>query len=255
MTGKPTVTACVVTFNEEANIERCLSSVDWCDEIVVVDSFSTDRTVEMAKRFTDNIIQREWPGFRAQKEFARQQGTGEWSLLIDADEEVSPELKAEILLALQGGQAVGYTVPRLVFFLGRWIRHGDWYPDRKLRLYRTAAGEVKGIDPHDYVEVEGPVGKLNHPLFHYTYDDIAHHIRTSNTFTSILAREMHQRGKRFSYIDLLFRPGWKFLRGYLFKAGFLDGFAGLAIALVSAFSTCEKYLKLHELQRTANKKA
>ncbi len=243
------VTACVVTFNEEKNIRRCLESVAWCREIIVVDSFSTDRTVEIAREFTDRVIQREWPGFRAQKEFARQQGTCEWSLMLDADEEISPELREEIFTVLEHPAADGFSMPRMVFYLGRWIRHGDWYPDRKLRLYRKEAGEIVGIDPHDYVDVKGPVKKLQAPIFHYTYDDIAHHLNTINRFSSITAREKFERGKKASLADLLFRPAWKFFRGYIIKRGFLDGRAGLSIALLTSFEVWVKYLKLRELQR------
>jgi glycosyltransferase involved in cell wall biosynthesis len=244
---RESVTACVVTFNEEKNIGRCLDSVAWCDEIVVVDSFSTDRTVEIARQYTDKVVQREWPGFRAQKEFAREQGSCEWSLLLDADEEISPELKAEIFQALENSDAVGYSMPRMVFYLGKWIRHGDWYPDRKLRLYKKDCGHIDGIDPHDFVQVDGAVEKLGHPIFHYTYDDPAHHMRTLDQFTTVAAKEKFKMGRTCSVNDLAFRPIWAFLRGYFFKAGFLDGKAGLVVAVMGAFGVWTKYMKLYDL--------
>ena len=242
------VTACIVTFNEEKNIRRCLDSVAWCNEIVVVDSFSTDRTVEIAREYTDIVIQREWPGYRAQKEFARQQGHSEWSLLLDADEVISPELKKEIFQTLDHPQADGYEMPRLTWHLNKWIRHGDWYPDRKLRLYRKESGEVVGIDPHDYVKVAGGVKKLKHPILHYTYDDPAHHMRTLDKFTTIMAEEYFNMGKKCRLADLVFRPSWTFFRSYILKAGFLDGKAGFIIAVMAAFGTWTKYMKLLGMQ-------
>lgn len=248
-TQKWDVTACIVTFNEEKNIRRCLESVQWCREIVVVDSFSTDRTVEISREFTSTVIQREWPGFRAQKEFARLQGSCAWSLLLDADEELSPELQAEIFQVLNNpGAANGYEMPRMVYYLGRWIKHGDWYPDRKLRLYRKDKGQILGTDPHDYVEVQGKVRRFHSSIFHYTYDDLAHHLNTINRFSSITAREKYEMGTRAGISDLLFRPVWKFIRGYILKRGFMDGRPGLIIAGLTSFEVWLKYLKLRELQ-------
>jgi len=241
------VTACIVTFNEEQNIRRCLESVKWCAEIIVVDSFSMDRTVEIAREFTDKIIQREWPGFKAQKEFARQQGTKKWSLLLDADEEISPELKTEIFQALEESDpAVGYEIPRMVYYLGKWIRHGDWYPDRKLRLYQKELGEIDGIDPHDFVNVQGEVRRLKHPIFHYTYDDLTHHLNTINRFSSIWADEAMKRGKKARISDLVCRPCWKFVRGYLIKGGFLNGRVGFVVSVMTSFEVWLKYLKLRQ---------
>ncbi len=245
------VTACIVSFNEERNIRRCLESVKWCDEIVVVDSFSKDRTVEIAREYTDKVIQREWPGFRVQKEFARLQGTREWSLLLDADEEISPLLKDEMLreLARNNGAVDGYEIPRMVNYFGKWIRHGDWYPDRKLRLYRKERGEVFGTDPHDFVKVEGGLKRMKNPIFHYTYDGLEHQMKTINSYSSISAVQMYKMGRRAYPHDLFLRPFWKFLRGYLFKHGFLDGKSGLVIAFLTSFEVWLKYLKLRNLQR------
>ncbi|VGO15600.1 SPBc2 prophage-derived glycosyltransferase SunS [Pontiella desulfatans] len=248
---KPAVTACIVSFNEERNIRRCLESVKWCDEIIVVDSFSSDRTVEIAREYTDKVIQREWPGFRAQKEFARLQGGNEWSLQLDADEEISPKLKAELIEAMKcnDGSVNGYEIPRMVNYFGKWIRHGDWYPDRKLRLYRKERGRVVGGEIHEYVAVEGKVKRLRNPIFHYTYDDLTHHLQTLNRYSTISAEEMYKRNRRTYWPDILLRPFWKFVRGYVFRMGFLDGSAGLVIALLSSFGVWMKYLKLRNLQR------
>jgi glycosyltransferase involved in cell wall biosynthesis len=252
---KLNVTACIVSFNEESNIRRCLESVTWCREIVVVDSFSTDRTVEIAREYTDNVIQREWPGFRAQKEFARQQGTSEWSLMLDCDEEISQDLQMEIFQSLKNANEIdGFEMPRMVYYLGRWIKHGDWYPDRKLRLYRKEAGEIVGIDPHDYVEVRGTTRRLAQPIYHYTYDDLAHHVNTINRFSTISAEEKFKMGKRARRSDLFMRPFWKFIRGYIIKRGVLDGRQGLIIARLSSLEVWLKYLKLRQLEIDSNRR-
>ena len=138
-------------------------------------------------------------------------------------------------------------MPRMVYYLGRWIKHGDWYPDRKLRLYRKEAGEIVGIDPHDYVEVRGTVKRLLQPIYHYTYDDLAHHVNTINRFSTISAEEKFKMGKRAHLSDLLFRPVWKFMRGYFFKRGILDGWQGLVVAYLTSFEVWLKYMKLRVL--------
>ena len=143
---------------------------------------------------------------------------------------------------------VGFEMPRMVFYLGRWIRHGDWYPDCKLRLYRKELGKIVGIDPHDYVEVKGAVKRFLHPLFHYTYEDLTHHLNTINRFSTISAEEKLKRGKGGGLVDLLFRPPWKFFRGYVLKRGFMEGRAGLVIALLTSFEVWLKYLKVRELR-------
>ncbi len=250
------ISACVICLNEEKNMDRCLESLAWCDEIIVVDSGSTDGTLEIARQHTDKVFEQEWLGYAGQKEFAWDKASNDWIFWVDADEAVTPELRSEIEARFEKGNLpTGFETPRIVWYLGRWIRHGDWYPDRKLRLFQWSKSKIVSPLIHERVEVGGSMERLKHPLEHYTYDDITHHIRTSNTFTTLMAKDLYARGKKFRWMDLLFRPGWKFFRMYIAKGGFLDGFAGFAAAAVSAFSNCEKYLKLRELERCTNKKA
>ena len=247
----PKISACVITFNEEANIRRCLSSLTWCDEIVVVDSFSTDRTPEICKEFTDRFYQHKWQGYIAQRNYNRKQARYPWVLFLDADEEVSPDLRNEILEEFKdrGPGHLGYEFPRQVYYLGRWIRFGSWYPDYKLRLFLKEKGSIGGMEPHDQVHVRGPVGRMKNPIWHYTYTDITDHINTMNRFSAISAQAMYDRGRRFSWIDFLFRPPWRFFKGFCLRSGWLDGRRGFIISMINAFGVTAKYAKLWEIQR------
>ena len=169
--ARSSISAIVVCFNEEKNIDRCLNSLKWCDEIVVVDSYSTDRTLEICRRFTSIVIQRKWTGYRDQKEFAHSQATKDWVLLVDSDEEVSSELQEEIktILTLRDKDCSGYLLPRLVYYLGRWWWRGGWYPDYDVRFFRHDRATWGGSDPHEKILVDGPVRRLRHPLAHYSY--------------------------------------------------------------------------------------
>jgi len=250
------ISACVITFNEEVNIRRCLDSVTWCDEIVIVDSFSTDRTVEICREYTDNVFQHAWLGYIGQRNLIRERASHPWVLHLDADEELSPELIAAIQEAFRhpAPDIVGYEFPRLVHYLGKWIRYGDWYPDIKLRLFRKDKGQSVGNEPHDYVVVDGRVKTMRHPIFHYTYDDIQDHLHTINRFTTIAAETHWNGGGRFMLIHFLFRPPWRFIRGYFLKGGFLCGRHGFLIAIINAFSVAMKYAKLWEKQLSEARK-
>lgn len=243
------ISACVTTFNEEANIERCLTSLAWCDELVVLDSYSTDRTLELARRFTDRVYQHEWLGYIGQKNLIRKMARNEWLLFVDADEEVSDELREEIqaIFADDPGAYAGYRFPRVVKYFGQWITHGEWYPDIKLRLFQRDKGRSGGQEPHDQVFVQGPVKRLDGWLYHYTYDSLQDHVNTLNRFSTITAREKYADGVRFAWSDFLFRPPIRFVRGYLLKRGVLDGRRGLFIALLSMYGVYLKYAKLWEL--------
>ena len=246
----PTVSAIVVCFNEEDNIGGCLESLRWCDEIVVVDSFSTDRTVEICRRYTDRILQRPWAGYRDQKAFAHSQATKDWVLLVDSDERVTPELRDEIREALsqRSPTCAGFLVARLVFYLGRWWRRGGWYPDYDIRLFRRDRATWGGSDPHEKIFVDGPVHRLQHPLHHFSYRDIEDHIERINRFTTISSCEIRKTNQRWYLRDALLRPALRFFYSYLWKRGFMEGFPGFYVAVTAAIYVFLKYAKLWELE-------
>ena len=243
------ISACVTAGNEEDKIAACLASLTWCDELVVVDSFSRDKTFDISRQFTPHVHQHPWEGYIAQKNYIRSLASHPWILFVDADEVVSDELRADIEGEFERGpgETVGYRFPRMVHYLGKWIRHGEWYPDIKLRLFRKDRGFSEGQEPHDRVTVDGPVKTLRTPLYHFTYDDLSDHIHTINRFSSISANEKFSRGEKFSWADLLFRPPWRFVKSYFIKRGFLDGPQGFIVALMSSFGVFVKYAKLLEL--------
>ncbi|MFH0909827.1 MAG: glycosyltransferase family 2 protein [bacterium] len=243
------ISACVITFNEERKIRRCLESLAWCDEIVVVDSHSTDRTVEICREFTDRIDQHDWLGYVGQRNVIRELARYPWLLFLDSDEEVSPALRDEIQDELDRANGVfaGYEFPRLVYFNGKWIRHGEWYPDVKLRLFRKDAGRSEGQEPHDHVVVTGPVKRLANPVWHYTYDDYRDQIEQMNRFSTITSQQKFVQDTRFRWSDLLFRPLIHFVKGYFLRGGFLDGAHGFIIACTCSFGAFLKYAKLWEL--------
>lgn len=243
------ICACVIACNEERKIARCLQSLTWCDEIVLLDSYSTDRTVTIARAFTDRIYQHEWLGYVGQRNLVREYARFPWVLFIDSDEEISPALRDEILAEFEQGHGryLGYEFPRQVYYLGRWIRHGEWYPDIKLRLFRKDHGRTEGQEPHDRVVVRGAVKRLKNPIWHYTYDDLVDQLRTLNRFSTITAQQRFVQGRRARVTDLTLRPILRFLRGYILQRGFLDGRHGLAIAMISSFGVFLKYAKQWEL--------
>lgn len=251
MPDREQISACVIVFNEERKIRRCLESLAWCDEIVVLDSFSTDQTVAICREYTDRIFQHVWLGYVGQRNQVRQMARHNWILNIDSDEEVSPALREEILEEFEHGPGDlrGFEFPRQVYYLGKWIRHGEWYPDVKLRLFHKDYGRSEGEEPHDKVVVNGPVKRLRYPLWHYTYDDLRDHMDTLDRFSTISARQKFVQRPRFHPTDLVFRPPLRFLKGYFLKLGFLDGWHGLVIAIISSFGAFMKYAKLWELSR------
>jgi glycosyltransferase involved in cell wall biosynthesis len=247
----PRISATIITFNEEHNIRTCLESVRWVDEIVVVDSFSTDNTAAICREYSARVIQRDWPGHVAQKQFALEQAGGEWVISLDADEWLSPEAIEEIRRTVIMGHpaADGYVLPRQSYYLGRWIRHGGWYPDRKLRLVRRGCARWGGEDPHDKLLLSGTAGELKGKILHRVYADIAQQLRTVDSFSTISARQWFRRGRRFSLLAMLVRPPIRFLETYAWKGGFLDGMPGFIIAVISSYYVFLKYAKLWELRR------
>ena len=248
--GRPHLSACVITKNEEDRIGDCLASLDFCDEVLVVDSHSTDRTREIATALGARVIERDWPGFGAQREFAASQAATDWVLCIDADERVSPELRAEILALRDAGfpGCAGWSCPRLSDYFGTWVRYGTWYPNRVLRLYDRKRGHWGGDPPHDHLDLDGPVGALRSDLLHYPYRSFAEHLQTIDRYTTIMAERLHEQGRRARTRDLLLRPAVRFLRFYLLKRGFLLGWKGLLLAYLAAHYVRLKYAKLLLLQ-------
>jgi glycosyltransferase involved in cell wall biosynthesis len=248
------VTVTLITHNEAANIAAALDSVRWADEIVVVDSESTDSTVEIAKRYTDRVIVRPWPGYVAQKNFAAEQASHDWILSLDADERVSAELADEIKsLLVKGPAAAGYRIPRVTFHFGRWIRSTDWYPDYQLRLYHRNRARWAGRYVHESVVVDGVVVKLQREIQHFAYRDVSHHLQTMDRYTTLAARQMFEDGRRASWIDILMTPRLTFFRNYVLRGGFRDGMPGLVISVMNAYYVGLKFAKLWELTRNAER--
>ena len=242
------VTATVITFNEAANIQAALESLSWADEIIVVDSESTDDTAAIARRFTDKVIVRPWPGYIAQKKFAAEQASHDWIFSLDADERVTPELASEInALIASGPRAAGYRVPRVTFHLGRWMRSTDWYPDYQLRFYDRRRARWSGKYVHESVKSDGPVEDLRGELQHFAYRDLAHHFQTMDRYTTLAAKQMYEEGRRAGFFDLLVHPPAAFVRNYLLRGGFRDGVPGLIVSAMNARYVGLKFAKLWEL--------
>ena len=250
----PSLSVLIITANEEHNIRRCLESVKWADEIIIVDAESQDRTVEIARQFTDRVFVRAWQGYTASKNFGIQQASGEWLLWVDADEEITPELAEEIRTVLAAPVVDGFLLPRQAYFLGRWIRHGGWYPGFVLRLIRRNLARFSDKSVHESLLLPKQVKKLNHPILHFTDPSIHHYFTKLNRYTSLAAADLWQQGKRFHFIDLVIRPIHLTLKMYLFKAGFLDGFQGFLLALFSGVYVVVKYAKLWEIQNRPSEK-
>jgi len=244
------ISACVIAMDEADRIGECLDSLAFCDEILVVDSHSSDATRTIAAQKGARVIERDWPGHVAQKEFTIRQARHDWVLCVDADERISPALRAEILRLRDAGfpGEAGWRCPRLSSYLGRWMRHGGWYPDLQLRLFDRRRGHWGGNDPHDKVILDGRAGRLDGELLHHPYRSFAEHLRTIDRYTTIMAEGLHARGRRARKRDLVLRPMARFVRYYLIKRGFLEGWRGLLQACLAAYYGCLKYAKLFVIQ-------
>jgi glycosyltransferase involved in cell wall biosynthesis len=248
--GKPKISATVRTFNEEKNIRECLESLSWADEIVVVDSESSDKTVDIARKFTARVIIQPWLGHIGQSRFATDQTRNLWVLHMDADERVTPELRDEILsLDLEKSSCDAYEMPRLHFFMQKWIRHSAWYPDYKIRLFRKDRCRWGGVAPHDKVQVPGRTGRFKKDILHYIYYDLEHFAGTKNKYSSLTALDHFRNGRRAGLVDLTLRPLYAFLYRYFVRMGILDGLPGFAISVMESHAVFMKYMKLHELQK------
>jgi glycosyltransferase involved in cell wall biosynthesis len=242
------ISATIITVDEEHKIARAIESLRCCDEIVVVDSGSCDRTVEIAQNLGVRVVESPWPGYAKQKNVAAAEACNDWILSLDADEVLSEALEAEIWqLKKAGPEFDAYTMPRMAQYLGRWILHSGWYPDRKVRLYDRRKARWVGEFVHETVEVEGTVGHLKSNLLHYTCDSLSEHLRTLDRYTTLAAQEVVARGHKITLSNLIFEPAWTFARTYFFQLGILDGLEGLIIANMAATYTFLKYAKARNM--------
>ncbi|MBO8126747.1 MAG: glycosyltransferase family 2 protein [Firmicutes bacterium] len=237
------VSAVLIVKNAADDLPRCLDCLKWVSEIVVVDSFSSDNTVEIARRYTDKIIQREWPGYANQKNYAISQAAGPWILSVDADEVLPPETVEEIKRVLSAPSAVGFRFPRRNIFLGHWVQGCGWYPDWQLRLFKKGAGWFRPFNVHESVEVEGPVGVLNNPIFHYSYKSLSHYFGKSNNYTNLEVADLAESSSVVSDLDPFRRFCDKFVTAFITQQGWRDGTHGLAISTGLAIYEFSKYLK------------
>ncbi|HUH90664.1 MAG TPA: glycosyltransferase family 2 protein [Lysobacter sp.] len=247
----PAISACIITFNEADRIGDCLASLAFCDEIVVVDSFSTDATVEIARALGARVLQRPFDGFRSQKQFAIEQAGHDWVLCLDADERVGDALRASILATRDNGfnDAAGYRFARLDCYFGRFLRHGNAYPDHVLRLFDRRRGGWRGQrEIHEAASVDGPVQTLAGDLIHYPYRSLDQQLTKTQRYARMMAEHDFTRGKRASLAKLVLSPAWRFWRGYLLRGGFRDGWHGLVYAYVRANYVRQKTIMLWLLQ-------
>lgn len=248
----PRLSVIVISLNQEANLGPCLESVAWAEEIVLVDTGSLDRSVEVAKGYTDRIFDLEWRGFAGTKNFALDQARGDWVFSLDTDERVPTALKEEILEVVRAdGPFAGYRVPRKNYFGGRWIKHLGWYPDYTLRLFRRGQGRFVDREVHEEVKVAGPLGHLKTPLEHYTYKDVSDYLARMERYARLAAREMAKKGRRPYPGELVWRPFFTFLNLYFLRRGFWEGDLGYTLAKLGSRYNFLKYHYLRELTQEA----
>jgi glycosyltransferase involved in cell wall biosynthesis len=249
----PQLSVVIITFNEEKNIGRCLESIRGiADDIVVLDSFSTDDTENIAKRFSVNFIQRKWDGYSATKNFANSQAKFDWILSLDADEALSDALKRSLLEVKGQNDLHSYKFNRLTNYCGKWIKHCGWYPDTKLRIFDRRTAQWEGSIHEKLIVRDGKPGFLKGDCLHYSYYKIEEHYRQTDKFSTLSAESLFAKGKNVSLLKLLFSPVVKFISCYIFKLGFLDGNAGYTVCKIMAFGTYSKYAKLRALNRRSS---
>lgn len=253
MTASPTpklpISLVIITHNEESNIQRCIASVPFADEIIVVDSGSTDNTRQNAEKMGAKVVHHDWPGFGPQKNFAAALARNSWILSLDADEELSKQAVDEIIKKFSSlREGVGYQFPRISKYMGKWIRHGGWYPDRQLRLYNKKFAQWSPSQIHEKIEVK-EVENMSSNIQHYVFANISAHIETNNRYSGLLAKADYEKGKRFSYYRILVKPPVKFMETYFLKLGFLDGLAGFVISASAAYSIFLRVVKTWEIER------
>jgi glycosyltransferase involved in cell wall biosynthesis len=247
------ISAIIIANNEEKNIRECLESVNWCDEIILVDSESTDRTVEIAKEFTDKIFIKKWEGFAVQKRFSLEKASNEWVISVDADERVSPQLKNEIEKILDSNaQFDGFKIPRENYFLNKKIKYCGWGNDFQLRLFKKSKAKVTDRKVHEGFIVDGNVGKLDNALIHYTHQKISETINKINHYSTLEAEEKFGK-KKVKPLQILTHPIAAFLNHFISRKGYKDGVHGLMISLIHAMTNMLTYMKLWEMQNKKSK--
>jgi glycosyltransferase involved in cell wall biosynthesis len=247
------VSVIVIALNQEDNIVPCLETVRWADDIVLVDSGSQDRTLELARGYTDRIFSIDWPGFGAAKNYALDQAKGDWVFSLDTDERVSEALRDEIISMVRGKSPyAGYRLPRKNYFGGRWIKRLGWYPDYTLRLFRRDQGRFRERAVHEEVVVDGPVGVLHTPLDHYSYAGVSDYLARQDRYASLAAQEMLKEGRKPCAGELFWRPLSHFLKLYVLRLGFLEGRLGYTLALLGSLYNFLKYYYLRELREEAD---
>jgi len=252
--SKPSLACVVITKNEESNIHDCLRSVQWANELIVVDAESSDKTVELARACGAKVSVRPWPGFGLQKNFGMAQALSDWILILDADERVTEELRGEIKACLDGwtsGAPVAYRIPRRNFFYGAWVRGAGVYPDYQVRLFRRAVAQYNDVAVHENLIVDGEIGTLVGHLDHYTERRIQDHFKKFGLYTTLAAQEKAKKIRTVHWIDLIVRPLVVWAKTYLLKQGFRDGANGLIVCVFASMYTFVKYAKLWDLTRRA----
>lgn len=244
----------IITKNESRNISRCLESVVWADEIIVLDSGSDDNTVSLCQRYTDLVYETDWPGFGPQKQRALEKTTGDWVLSMDADEWLTPELTSEIQQAITQSDINGYWIPRLSSYCGKEIRHGGWWPDYVLRLFQRNQGRFTEDRIHERIIVDGRLAKLNSPIMHESFVNLEEVLDKVNHYSSLGAEKLYNAGKKASIAQAILKGLWTFFRTYCLKAAFLDGGEGLILSISNAEGAYYKYLKLWYLAKQDVKK-
>ncbi len=252
--SRENVSVFIVCFNEEKQIRRCLDSIKWCEEIIIVDSGSTDKTLEICREYTDKIFHKPWAGYVEQKRFALEKCQYDWVLNLDADEVLTPALSQEIMRELENSVYDGYFILRTVFHLDKWWRKGGWHPEYRLRLCKKSKTVWGGMDPHEKAIVTGKTKKLNSELEHYSYKNIADQIARINNYSSTLANNLYASGERGNVMQIILNPISRFIKFYILKKGFLEGFPGFTMAVVDAFYVFLKYMKLWEIERNQRTK-
>ncbi|MBZ5576923.1 MAG: glycosyltransferase family 2 protein [Acidobacteriia bacterium] len=242
------ITATIITLNEERNIARAIESLRCCDEILILDSGSVDRTVELAQKLGARVIEAGWRGYAGQKNWAAEQAAHDWILSLDADEALSEALEAEIWNVKKNGpQYDAYTMPRLARYLGKWIFHSGWYPDRKVRLYHRSKAKWVGDVVHESVQADGSVGHLDANILHFTCESLSEHVKSLDRYTTLAAQELVARQTQIGLWRLILDPPWTFVKTYFFQRGFQDGLEGMIIAYMAAFYTFLKYSKTRNM--------